>query len=261
MKLHRIDAVIMRHLYLFPRTLERWAETIYWPVIDLVVWGLTSKWVETAGSNVSQLALILLTGVVFWQVVWRANYEISVNLLEEFWNQNMVNLFATPLTVWEWSVGLVVLGLIKNVLTLAIGAGAVWVLYRLNIFAVGWLMLPFLFSLLISGWFMGFAGAGVIVYYGRKVQSIAWIAGFALAPFSAVYYPLEVLPGWARAIASTLPMTYIFEGMRKVLRGGPMPLQDLLVSFGLNFLYLALAIGFFAWMFDCSREKGFGRLD
>ena len=261
MRLHRINAVIMRHLYLFPRTLERWAETIYWPVIDLVVWGLTSKWVETAGSEVPQLALILLTGVVFWQVVWRANYEISVNLLEEFWNQNMVNLFATPLSVWEWSVGLVVLGLIKNVLTLVIGAGAVWVLYRLNIFAVGWAILPFLFSLLISGWFMGFAGAGVIVYYGRKVQSIAWIAGFALAPFSAVYYPLAVLPGWARAIASALPMTYIFEGMRQVLRGGPMPLQDLFLSFGLNFLYLGLAIGFFAWMFDRSRDKGLGRLD
>ena len=55
MKLHRINGVIMRHLYLFPRTLERWAETIYWPVIDLVVWGLTSKWVETAGSNVAHV--------------------------------------------------------------------------------------------------------------------------------------------------------------------------------------------------------------
>ena len=63
----------------------------------------------------------MLTGVVFWQVVWRANYEISVNLLEEFWNQNLVNLFATPLNVWEWSVSLVVLGLLKNVLTLIVG--------------------------------------------------------------------------------------------------------------------------------------------
>ena len=145
-----------------------------------------------------QLALIVLTGVVFWQVVWRANYEISVNLLEEFWNQNLVNLFATPLTVWEWSVGLVVLGLLKNLLTLLVGAGAVWLLYRLNIFAVGWLILPFLFSLLISGWFMGFAASGVIIYYGRRLQSVAWMAGFALAPFSAVYYPVDVLPGWAQ---------------------------------------------------------------
>ena len=202
MRVHRINAVIVRHLYLFPRTLERWSESIYWPVLDLVVWGLTSRWVESAGPDVPHLALLILTGVVFWQVVWRANYEISVNLLEEFWNQNLVNLFATPLSVWEWSVGLVVLGLLKNVITLLVGAGAVWLLYKLNIFAVGWLILPFLFSLLISGWFMGFAASGVIIYYGRRLQSIAWMAGFALAPFSAVYYPVDVLPRWAQIIAS-----------------------------------------------------------
>jgi ABC-2 type transport system permease protein len=256
-----VSAVVVRHLYLFPRTLERWSESIYWPVIDLVIWGLTSRWVEESGQPVPHLALILLTGVVFWQVVWRANYEISVNLLEEFWNQNLVNLFATPLTVWEWSLGLVLLGLLKNILTLIVGAGAVWVLYRLNIFAVGWLTLPFLLSLLISGWFMGFAAAGVIVYYGRKVQSIAWIAGFALAPFSAVYYPIDVLPGWAQIIGRGLPMTYVFEGMRKVLQGGPMPMRDLLLSFGLNAVYLSASIAFFGWMFEKSRARGLGRLD
>lgn len=261
MTLHRIGAVIVRHLYLFPRTLDRWSETIYWPVLDLLLWGLTSRWVESAGRDVPQLALIVLTGVVFWQVVWRANYEISVNILEEFWNQNMANLFATPLTVWEWSVGLVILGLIKNLITLLVGAGAVWLLYRLNIFNVGWMMLPFLFSLLISGWFMGFAASGVIIYYGRRLQSLAWMAGFALAPFSAVYYPVATLPGWAQWIARALPMTYIFEGMRKVLGGSAMPLRDLALSFGLNAVYLALSILFFAWMFERSRNRGLGRLD
>jgi ABC-2 type transport system permease protein len=261
MKLHRIAAVVMRHLYLFPRTLDRWSETIYWPVLDLLIWGLTSRWVEDAGRNVPHLALIILTGVVFWQVVWRANYEISVNILEEFWNQNMVNLFATPLTVWEWSVGLVFLGMIKNLITLLVGAGAVWLLYRLNIFDVGWMMLPFLFSLLLSGWFMGFAASGVIIYYGRRLQSLAWMAGFALAPFSAVYYPVSTLPPWAQVISRALPMTYIFEGMRKVLNGSPMPATDLALSFGLNLAYLVLSILFFAWMFERSRDRGLGRLD
>ena len=108
---------------------------------------------------------------------------------------------------------------------------------------------------------MGFAGAAVIIYYGRKVQSVAWIAGFALAPFSAVYYPVKVLPGWAQAIAYALPMTYIFEGMREVLRGASMPIGDLVISFALNFLYLALAVAFFAWMFERSRERGLSRLE
>ena len=56
-------------------------------------------------------------------------------------------------------------------------------------------------------------------------------------------------------------MTYIFEGMRKILRGAPMPLSDLAISFGLNILYLTLSILFFAWMFDRSRDRGLGRLD
>jgi ABC-2 type transport system permease protein len=82
-----------------------------------------------------------------------------------------------------------------------------------------------------------------------------------LAPFSAVYYPVDVLPPWAQAISSALPMTYVFEGMRKVLRGAPMPLHELLVSFGLNILYLSLTILFFGWMFERSRDRGLGRLD
>jgi ABC-2 type transport system permease protein len=257
----RIIAMILRHIYLVPRTLESWAEAIYWPVLDLLLWGITTRWVESSSAQVPRLAMLVLTGVVFWQVVWRANYEISVNLLEEFWNQNLVNLFATPLSVWEWSISLVALGLIKNLLTLIVGIGGVWLLYRLNIFEVGWMLLPFLFSLMMSGWFMGFTSSALIIYYGRRLQGLAWMLGFALAPFSAVFYPVSSLPGWAQSVSSALPMTYIFEGMRQILRGGPLPLWSLAVSFGLNILYLTLSILFFGEMYERSRAKGLGRLD
>jgi ABC-2 type transport system permease protein len=257
----RITAMILRHLYMVPRTLESWAEAIYWPVLDLLLWGITTRWVESSSTQVPRLAMVVLTGVVFWQVVWRANYEISVNLLEEFWNQNLVNLFATPLSVWEWAISLVALGLIKNFLTLIVGIGGVWLLYRLNIFEVGWMLLPFLFLLMMSGWFMGFTSSALIIYYGRRLQGLAWMLGFALAPFSAVFYPVSSLPGWARWVSSALPMTYIFEGMRQILRGGPLPLSSLAISFGLNILYLTLSILFFGEMFERSRAKGLGRLD
>jgi ABC-2 type transport system permease protein len=257
----RIGAMVMRHLYMFPRTLDRWSESIYWPVLDLVLWGITTRWVENGRGEVPHLALAVLTAVVFWQVVWRANYEISVNLLEEIWNQNLVNLFSTPLTVWEWSLSLIVLGVLKNVLTMIVGAGAVWLLYRLNVFAVGWLMLPFLFALMMSGWFMGFTASGVIIRYGKSLQSIAWMAGYALAPFSAVFYPLHVLPDWAQVIARALPMTYVFEGMRQVLRGDELPVAELLISFGLNTVYLVLSVVFFGRMFEKSRERGLARLE
>ena len=56
-------------------------------------------------------------------------------------------------------------------------------------------------------------------------------------------------------------MTYIFEGMQQGPPRRPHAGPDLLISFGLNILYLALAILFFGWMFERSRDRGLGRLD
>ena len=225
--LRRIGAMVMRHLYMFPRTLERWAESIYWPVLDLVLWGLTTRWVESSQGDVPHLALIMLTGVVFWQVVWRANYEISVNLLEEFWNQNLVNLFSTPLNVWEWSVepdrpwaaeeradaggrrGRRLAALPPQRLRRRLDDAAVPVLAP------------------DVGLVHGIHGLGRDHLLRPGLQSLAWMAGFALAPFSAVFYPVEVLPRWAQYVSAALPMTYIFEGMRQILRGGQPPISNL----------------------------------
>ena len=62
LSLGRIIAMILRHLYLFPRSLEHWAESIYWPVVDLLIWGLATRWIESSGGDVPLLALIVLTG-------------------------------------------------------------------------------------------------------------------------------------------------------------------------------------------------------
>jgi ABC-2 type transport system permease protein len=260
MNVHNIWTIVLRHLYAFKHDLGRLTDSFYWPVMDIVIWGLTSRW-ETMTSTVANLTLIVLTGLVFWQIVWRANYEISVNLLEEFWNQNLINLFSTPLTLGEWMVGMIIVSVIKMILTIIVGIGFVWILYSLNIFAVGWMFLPFMASLMMSGWFMGFLGASIIIYWGQKVQTIAWVTGFLFAPFSAVYYPLSVLPGWIQSISLTLPMTYVFEGMRSILMTGSMPIEMLVKSFALNILYLVLSMWLFAFMFEKSRAKGFSRLE
>lgn len=256
----RVWAIVVRHLYNFRRSYDRLSDSIYWPVMDLIVWGLTSKWMAS-GSEIPDAALFVLTGVVFWQVVWRSNYEISVNLLEEFWNQNLANIFSTPLKVSEWIGAVMLIGLIKNLLTIIVGVGGVWLLYSLNILSMGWWLLPFFFLLLISGWFMGFLASGLIIYHGQKIQTLAWTMGFLFAPFSAVFYPLEVLPSWAQMISKTLPTSYIFEGMREVIRTGNMSWDLLVKSIVLNAIYLIASIAFFIHMFEKRREKGLAKLD
>jgi ABC-2 type transport system permease protein len=252
-------AVFLRYFYLFAK-LDQIADLLYWPAIDIVLWGVTMIWVQTQAGS-SNFALMILTALVFWQIVWRGNYEISVNLLQEFWNRNLVNLFSTPLKMIEWIVGVLMLCISKVVIALGFGVVAVYLLYALNVFTLGWAFLPFVAMLMVSGWVIGFLAASVVIYWGQRLQMLAWMTAYLFAPFSAVYYPVTALPGWAQKIAWSLPTTYIFEGMRSILGGASFPWRDFVICFGLNLIYLGLTIALFCWAFEKSRSKGLSRFE
>lgn len=259
MRMERCWAVFLRYFYLFAK-LDQIADLLYWPAIDIVLWGITTVWIQEHGG-VPNVALIILTGLIFWQIVWRGNYEISVNLLQEFWNRNLVNLFSSPLKISEWIGGVLMLCLCKISIVLMFGVVAVYLLYAMNVFAVGWAFLPFTILLMMSGWVIGFLSASVVIYWGQRLQMLAWMTAYLFAPFSAVFYPVSALPAWGQKIAWWLPTTHIFEGMRSLLSTGHFPSMVLVWSLGLNILYLALSILLFTWAFERSRGKGLARFE
>ena len=59
--------------------------------------------------------------------------------------------------------------------------------------------------------------AACILRHGMGAESLAWLAVFMLAPVSAVYYPVSILPVWLQHVAWALPSTHVFEGMRAVM--------------------------------------------
>lgn len=260
MSFRRIWAVFLRYFYLFAK-LDQLADLFYWPALEILLWGITSVWIQQNQSNIPNIAVAVLTGLVFWQILWRGNYEITVNLLEEFWSRNLVNLFSTPLKITEWMASIMMVGIVKILISMMFGALLVWLLYALNVFKLGWAFLPFLFSLTLSGWFMGFLSAAIIVFYGKRVQMLAWMMAYIFAPFSAVYYPVEALPSWGQYIAKVLPMSYTFEGMRQVLNNQTFSMSMFTISIALNIVYLALAVLLFKFMFEKSRDKGLARLE
>ena len=256
----RIRGVFFRYWYVLKKGPQQLSDLFYWPLIDILLWGLTSVWIQSYNSD-AKLSLVLLTGLVFSQVVWRGSVDVSVSILQEFWHRNLVNLFSTPLRLSEWSVGVVLFSLCKLVVTVSFGASMVFLLYGINVFEIGWPALPYIFSLLLFGWTLGFIAASVLVYWGHQIEAIAWMIGFIFTPFSAVFYPADILPAWAQTIAWALPTTYIFEAIRSILWTGSAPFHYFLASLGLNVVYLSLSLMFFKWMFEKSREKGLGRLE
>lgn len=260
MNFSRIKGVFFRYYYNLIKGPNQLSDLFYWPLVDILLWGLTSIWIQKQ-NQVANLPLILMTGLIFWQIAWRGSIDISVNLLQELWHRNLVNLFSTPLKISEWIAGTILLCLCKLMVTIAFGSFIVYLLYSLNVFTLGWAFLPFAALLLMFGWCLGFLAASVIVYWGHQVEMFAWMIGFLFAPFSAVFYPVDTLPTWAQTISWLLPTTYVFEGMRQILAGGPFPYAYLMYSIVLTVIYLMLAVSLFRWMFEKSRKKGLGRLE
>jgi len=260
MSFKRIWAIFLRYFFYFSR-LDNLAEVFYWPTIDIFLWGITSIWIQSEQTQLPDIALMILTGLVFWQILWRGNYEITVNILQEFWNRNLVNLFSTPLKLSEWMSATMLVGIVKIVITLVFSSLLVWLLYALNIYQVGWAIIPYIGLLTFSGWMMGYLSGGIMIYFGQRFQMLAWMTPFIFAPFSAVFYPMSALPTWGQVIAKCLPTTYVFEGMRKVLTEGTFSYKMFWMSLALNAIFLTLAISFFKMMFEKSRTKGLSRLE
>lgn len=260
MSYKRIWAAFLRYFYYFGK-LDYIADLFYWPAIDILLWGMTSVWIQTQESQVPDIALAILTGLVFWQIIWRGNYEVTVNLLQEFWNRNMVNLFSTPLKLSEWMLATMMIGLVKIVVNVFFSALLVYLLFSLNVFSLGWIFIPYSVSLTLFGWVIGYFSGAIMVYYGQRLQILAWMMPFVFAPFSAVFYPLSALPEWAQKISYCLPTTYIFEGMRDILQKGQFSIYKFNMSLLLNAIFLAAAMAFFKIMFEKSRNKGLARLE
>ena len=260
MNSQRISAVLIRHFYNLKRSWEKLSDSFYWPAMDLILWGLTSQYFQQAGQ-ISNVVLILLSALVFWQVIWRSQYEITVSLLEELWSRNLVNLFASPLKLNEWIAAVLLLGLIKMVMTISFTFILTWILYSINLLNFGFLLLPFFGLLLFSGWWVGLLVAGIILRFGIRVQTLAWAGVYLLAPFSALYYPVASLPLWAQKIAIFIPTSYLFEGMREVLTKGYVSWYYLLWSLLLNLFYLFWAVKFFKASFAKACDQGLAKLD
>jgi hypothetical protein len=67
MKLHRITALLVRHLYLYRRSLPRIMEIFYWPFLDLVIWGFITLYLARYQSQVPGFVTFFLGALILCQ--------------------------------------------------------------------------------------------------------------------------------------------------------------------------------------------------
>jgi ABC-2 type transport system permease protein len=256
MKFYRIFAIVIRHLYLYKRSLSRLMEIFYWPLLDLMVWGFITLYLDQFKAQLPNFLAFFLGALILWDILYRSQQGISISFLEEVWSRNLLNLFVTPLRPGEFLVATMMISIFKLFTAAVVTVALAWLFYSFNIFIMGVALLPFVLNLMVFGWAIGISTTAVILRFGQKAEIMAWGLAFLFQPVSAVFYPVSVLPSWLQHIAWWIPATPVFEGMRSVILSGDFPVQELLWSLWLNLLYLTAAVLYFYHTFHVARQKG-----
>ncbi len=259
MEFYRIWAIILRHLLITFRAVHRTIDILYWPLLNIVLWGCNSLWHEQNESPL--ITFMLLTALLFWQILFRANMEVCASLLEELKSNNFCNIFSTPITLGEWMVAVIFIGFLKSIFTFIFGTTCIWLLYSLNILSIGWSLIPFVALITICGWSVGYLTASCIITWGQQVEGLMWVIVWAFVPLSGIFFPVSILPSWLQAIAYCLPQPYLFEGIRSLISTGFMPTALLLKGLILSLLYFMISLYFFKNLFEKSKDVGLARLD
>ncbi len=256
--LTRIHAMLCRYLYLHRRSLPRTLELVFWPVMDLFVWGFLTLYLRSFAPGLKGgLVFAFLSGMIFWDILYRNQQAVTISVMEEIWHHNLLNILISPLRLWEWLMATFLYGFLKSLVITAVLAALSLFLYQFNMAAgLGLSLVPLAFNLLLFAWILGIFTSATLLWWGYAAEALIWGIPFLLQPLSAVFYPLSVMPGWVQGISLCLPSTYVFEGMRAVLAGQALSASSFWTGLGLNGLFFLAAVVFFHWVYGRALVTG-----
>lgn len=252
----RVSAMVLRYVYLLRSSWPRVLELMYWPTMQMVLWGFISQFLVTRSSWVAQAFGVFLAAVLLWDVLFRGQLGVSTVFFEEMYSRNLGHLFASPLRPYELVISLLSISFIRTLIGVGGAALLAIPLYHYSIFSLGLPLLGFFINLLVMGWAIGLLVGGLVLRFGLGAENLAWVAIFTVAPITGIYYPIAILPEWLQVIANLLPSTHVFEGMRAVMMQQVFRWDLLANALALNVVYLGLGVAAFLGAFRAARQRG-----
>ncbi len=252
----RIGAMVSRYWYLLRSSWPRILDLIYWPAVQMLMWGFLQTYISQNAGYFAQAGGVFIGAVLLWDILFRGQLGFSISFLEEMYARNLGNLMMSPLRPVEFVAALMIMSLIR----LAIGMVPVSLLaiafFGFNVWGLGLALAAFFVNLILTSWAIGIFVSGLLLRNGMGAESMAWTIMFLFLPLTCVYYPVTVLPEWLQWLAWSLPPTYVFEGMRALLIGQVFRADLMLQAFALNVVLFAAASVAFLKLLDSARVHG-----
>ncbi len=256
MHFNRIAAVVLRQYYLVRGSLSRVLPLFAWVAIDMVLWGFITKYLNTVASAGFNFVPMLLGAVLLWDFLVRVMQGVTMAFFEDVWSRNFLNIFATPLSISEYLIGLVLSSVATSLIGLVVMLVLATTFFGLSFFSYGLVLIPFLLVLFLFGIALGIFSSAVVLRFGPATEWFIWPVPALISPFAGVFYPLSTLPGSMRYVSYLLPPSYVFEGIRTIISGGAVSESGLLWGGCLAAIYILFACWFFARMYKYAVQTG-----
>ena len=253
---YRVAAMVLRYWYLLRSSWARLVELVYWPAVQMLMWGFLQLYIGENASFFARASGIFIGAVLLWDILFRGQLGFSVSFLEGMWSRNLGNLMMSPLRSSEFISALMIMSIVR----LAIGMVPVSLLaivfFGFNLYSLGLALAAFFANLILTSWAVGIFVSGLVLRNGLGAETFAWSIMFLFLPLTCVYYPVAILPGWLQYVAWMLPPTYVFEGMRTLLIEHVFRADLMLESLALNAVFMAAAVVAYLRLFDSARQQG-----
>jgi len=256
MRFNQIYALSLRHIYLISSSLPRIIDLIYWPAVQIFLWGFISKFFTLNSDYYSNTVGVILTAAILYDFLFRASISYNMMFLEEIWSRNFTNLFIAPIKISEIITSLTLTAILRTLIGLVPAAILAIPFFGVSIFELGIPLFFLLLSLYIFGVTLGLLVTSGLLRFGPSFENIAWASLFFLAPLGCIYYPVEILPESLQIIAKALPLVHIFEEMRNILLNSSVNSLEIVKSILISMVYFVIGVTVFYMAYYGAKEKG-----
>ena len=95
--------MLLRHAYLLLGSWPRLLDLVYWPTVQMILWGFITQFLVGQSGWVAQAAGVFLSAVLLWDTLFRGQLGVSMCFLEELYARHLGHLFVSPLRPgWSW---------------------------------------------------------------------------------------------------------------------------------------------------------------
>ncbi len=256
MSWNKIYALSLRHIYLIKGSFPRILDLIYWPTIQIFLWGFISKFFTLNSSYYENTVGIILSAAILYDFLFRSSISYNMMFLEEIWSRNFTNLFIAPIKLNEIIAALTFTAIFRTLIGLVPASFVAIPLFGISIFKIGLPLIFLLIALYIFGVSLGLLVTSGLVRFGPSFENIAWASLFFLAPLGCIYYPIDILPEWLQPIAKLLPLVHLFEEMRSILIENLVNYYAVFKACMISFIYFVIGIIVFYVSYNGAKLRG-----